>query len=149
MLKKMDYQQLASMSPKEIESYKAEAEKRKVELENAKVDGVNWTPELQEELDEIVLSLVDVEEVLEEKGSSASPKNGYVPAPGTEDMVHLSIVQGRRFNPTTGKEESIPYNQIFSFGEWQLFKKHHKGLGYSIMAVLHDPYGEAKDFVVK
>lgn len=138
-----------SKSLKEIKAYKAEAEKCKAELESAKADGTNWTPEMQNELDEVVLFLVDVDDVIEEKTSATDNSTGYVPAPGTENMVHLSIVQGRRFNPNTGKEESIPYTQIFSFGEWQLFKKHHKGLGYSVMAVLHDPYGEAKDFVVK
>ena len=49
----------------------------------------------------------------------------------------------------TGKEESKPCTQLFTFAEWQLFKKNFKGLGYSIMKVLHDPYGEAKDFVAK
>ena len=95
-----------------------------------------------------MLDIVDIEDVLEEKTSSAN-SDEYKPKAGTEKLVHLSIVKGRRFNPMTGKEESKPYIQLFTFAEWQLFKKNFKGLGYSIMKVLHDPYGEAKDFVAK
>ena len=76
-------------------------------------------------------------------------ESNYTPEPGTEKMVHLSIVHGRRFNPMTGKEESPAYTQMFTFAEWQLFKNAYKGLGYTIMAVLHDPYGDAKELVQK
>lgn len=103
---------------------------------------------MQEDLDATALYIVDIEDVLEEKTSSTN--NGeYEPKAGTEKLVHLSIVKGRRFNPMTGEEESKPCTQLFTFAEWQLFKKNFKGLGYSIMKVLHDPYGEAKDFVAK
>ena len=103
---------------------------------------------MQEDLDATALYIVDIEDVLEEKTSSIS-NSEYEPKAGTEKLVHLSIVKGRRFNPMTGKEESKPYTQLFTFAEWQLFKKNFKGLGYSIMKVLHDPYEEAKDFVAK
>ncbi len=103
---------------------------------------------MQEDLDATALYIVDIEDVLEEKTSSAT-SGEYEPKAGTEKLVHLSIVKGRRFNPMTGKEESKPCIQLFTFAEWQLFKKNFKGLGYSIMKVLHDPYGEAKDFVAK
>ena len=64
-------------------------------------------------------------------------------------MVHLSLVQGRRFNPLTGKEESKVFTQLFTFAEWQLFKKNYKNLGYTVMAALHDPYGDAAEIVTK
>ena len=64
-------------------------------------------------------------------------------------MVHVSIERGRRFKPMTGKEESPAYTQMFTFAEWQLFKKTYKGLGYTIMAALHDPYGDAAELVQK
>lgn len=144
-------QQLKSHSLEEIKAYKEDAIKTKTELEAAKAKGGKaWTDKLQEELDEVVLFLVDVDEVIEEKLATAeTEKFSYVPQKGTEKMVHLSIVHGRRFNPMTGKEESAPYTQLFTFPEWQLFKKHFRGLGYSIMAVLHDPYGEAAELVTK
>lgn len=148
-------QQLKAHSLEEIKAYKEDAIKRKAELEGLKAKGGKaWTDELQEELDEAVLFLVDVDEVIEEKLAEASQKteakaSSYVPQKGTEKMVHLSIVKGRRFNPMTGKEESAPYTQLFTFPEWQLFKKHFRSLGYSIMTVLHDPYGEAAELVTK
>lgn len=149
MLPKMDLQQLQNLSLKEVEVYKETAEKRKTELEALKAKGdKSWTTALQEELDNLALFLVDVDDVIEEKAVKAGEKT-YTPAPGTENMVHLSLVQGRRFNPLTGKEESKIFTQIFTFAEWQLFKKNYKNLGYTVMSVLHDPYGDAADIVVK
>lgn len=136
----------------DLSNYKAEVEAHKAELEVLKAKGGKaWTEKQQEELDETVLLLVDVEDVIEEKQKEATStaKNKYVVKPGTEKMVHLSIVRGRRFNPLTGKEESPAYTQMFTFAEWQLFKKAYKGLGYTIMDVLHDPYGEAAQYVQK
>lgn len=154
-------QQLKTLSYEELGVHKKNAGETKAELEALKAKGGKaWTQELQEKLNEVTLFLVDLEEALEEKEalqveeseqkeSYVPQKESYTPQKGTEKMVHLSIVQGRRFNPMSGKEESAPYIQMFTFPEWQLFKKHFVSLGYSIMSVLHDPYGEAADFVVK
>lgn len=156
MSQKMDLQQLQSHSLEEVKSYKQEAQKRKAELEALKAKGGKaWTPELQEELDDVALFLVDVDDVIEEKAASANSKktatkaSSYTPASGTEKMVHLSLVRGRRFNPLTGKEESKVFTQLFTFAEWQLFKKNYKNLGYTVMAALHDPYGDAAEIVTK
>lgn len=147
-------QQLKTLSYEELGVHKKNAGETKAELEALKAKGGKaWTQELQEKLNEVTLFLVDLEEVLEEKEAlqveEPEQMGSYVPQKGTEKMVHLSIVQGRRFNPMSGKEESAPYIQMFTFPEWQLFKKHFVSLGYSIMSVLHDPYGEAAEFVVK
>lgn len=156
MSQKMDLQQLQSRSLEEVKSYKQEAQKHKAELEALKAKGGKaWTPELQEELDDVVLFLVDVDDVIEEKAASVNSKktttkaSSYTPASGTEKMVHLSLVRGRRFNPLTGKEESKVFTQLFTFAEWQLFKKNYKNLGYTVMAALHDPYGDAAEIVTK
>lgn len=152
MLQKLELQQLRALSLEDVKSYKKKAVKRKAELEAAKAKGGKaWTSDLQEELDEVVLFLVDVDDIIEEKQKEATSttKNEYVIKPGTEKMVHLSIVRGRRFNPMTGKEESPAYTQMFTFAEWQLFKKTYKGLGYTIMEALHDPYGDAAELVQK
>lgn len=151
MLQKLELQQLQALSLEDVKSYKKKAVERKAELEAAKAKGGKaWTSDLQEELDEVVLFLVDVDDVIEEKSSASKTqaKSDYTPKPGTEKMVHLSIVRGRRFNPMTGKE-SPAYTQMFTFAEWQLFKKTYKGLGYTIMAALHDPYGDAAELVQK
>ena len=152
MLQKLELQQLQALSLEDVKSYKKKAVERKAELEAAKAKGGKaWTSDLQEELDEVVLFLVDVDDIIEEKSSASKTqaKSGYTPKPGTEKMVHLSLVRGRRFNPLTGKEESKVFTQLFTFAEWQLFKNNFKGLGYTIMAALHDPYGDAAELVTK
>lgn len=101
----------------------------------------------QAKLDEVTEAIVDLEEQIELVGDETSAE--YVPQPGTEDHVHLSIVRGRRFNPNTGKEESLPYVQVFTRGEFELFKVNAHLLGYSVLKVLHDPTGEASKMVVK
>lgn len=152
----MSLQQLKEHNLDEIKAYKANANARKAELVAAKSKGGKaWTAELQKELDEIVVFLVDIDEAIAEKqkvetvAAEVSSSTSYEVKPGTEKMVHLSIVRGRRFNPMTGKEESKPFIQLFTFAEWQLFKKNFKGLGYTIMEVLNDPYGDAKELVTK
>lgn len=152
MLQKLELQQLQALSLEDVKLYKKKAVERKAELEAAKAKGGKaWTSDLQEELDEVVLFLVDVDDVIEEKSSASKTqaKSDYTPKPGTEKMVHLSLVRGRRFNPLTGKEESKVFTQLFTFAEWQLFKNNFKGLGYTIMAALHDPYGDAAELVTK
>lgn len=142
-----------------------EANKAKLEAIQAK-QPEKWTEQLQTKLDETIGEIADVDEEIaaltEEapaekpectpgKGTKKAPaeKSEYTPGKGTEKLVHLSIVRGRRFNPMTGKEESMPYVQMFTYGEFQLFKKNANLLGYSVLKVLHDPYGEAKEMVVK
>lgn len=75
------------------------------------------------------------------KGQTAE---GYTVKPGTEQCVHLRLRYGKRFDSSTGKEISPEYIQMLSYAEWQLFKVHHISLGYRIVEVLHDPYGDAK-----
>ena len=138
---------------------KEQLEKRKATLEAAKAKGgEGWTAKLQEELDNLVLALVDVEEIYEEKVETTrtQPKNQapaqegkYVPAKGTEKSVHVKLIKARRYSSMTGEELSKPYVQIFTFGEWQLFKKNFKSLGYTITEALHDPYGDAAALVTK
>lgn len=152
MLQKIEQQQLQQMSLDDMKAVKENLVVRKAELEALKVKGgKNWNDELQEELDEVALTLVDVDEYIEMKANNVEQTASavYVPKKGTEKMVHLKLVRGRRFNPNTGKEESKEYTQLFTFAEWQAFKKHFKGLGYIITGVLHDPYSEAEKLVTK
>lgn len=152
MFQKIELQQLQALSLAELKAQKDEASKCKAALEALKAKGnKSWTQTMQDELDDLALYIVDIDDAIEEKQNEATStaENQYVVKPGTEKMVHLSIVRGRRFNPMTGKEESPAYTQMFTFAEWQLFKKTYKGLGYTIMAALHDPYGDAAELVQK
>lgn len=146
MLQKLELQQLQALSLDDVKAYKVNANARKTELEAIKAKGgKDWTSDLQDELNDIALILVDVDDVIEQKMLEPS----YTVKPGTENMVHVRIVRGRRFNPLTGKEESSSYVQMFTYGEWQLFKNTFAGLGYTILAALHDPYGDAAKLVTK
>ena len=152
MLQKLELQQLRALSLAELKAQKDEASKRKTALEALKAkSNKSWTQTMQDELDDLALYIVDIDDVIEEKQNEATStaENQYVVKPGTEKMVHLSLVRGRRFNPLTGKEESKVFTQLFTFAEWQLFKNNFKGLGYTIMAALHDPYGDAAELVTK
>lgn len=93
---------------------------------------------MQVKLDEFIGELTDINDEL--NAMSEGEESKYTPKPGTEKLVHLSIVRGRRFNPATGEEETKPFVQMFTFSEWMLFEKNHSKLGYTIMAVLHNPY---------
>lgn len=127
---------------------KEQLEMSKAELESTRENSPkDWTPSMQVKLDEVIGELADVYEELEVITVEDEKNSSYTPKKGTEKLVHLSIVKGRRFNPNTGKEETKPFVQLFTFSEWQLFKKNFAGLGYTIVGVLHDPFGDAKSFV--
>nr|DAW01011.1 MAG TPA: hypothetical protein [Caudoviricetes sp.] len=145
--KTLELDQLKQLSLSEIKAYKAKAEERKAELAALKADTKKGlTEEQQEELDEIAIFLVDVDDIIEEKEAEAA-KTAYVVPKGEEQLVHLSIVNGRRFNPSTGKEESRPTVQKFSYGEFVVFKNNCGLLGYTVVKVLHDPYNEAHKLI--
>ena len=119
----------------------------KAKLEALKSQGGKaWTDELQDELDELAVSLIDVDEAME--AVSAAPKAAtYAVADGEKSMVHLELVYGRRYDSNTGKEISTPFIQKFTRSEWELFKKNFARLGYVIKSVKHDPTGEATQYV--
>lgn len=130
-----------------LEELKSAALTEKHELEELKkASGKDWEPASQKELDALDAKLAAINEAIALKAEA--PK-AYVPAKGTEKMVHLSLVRGRRFNPNTGKEESKVFTQYFTYPEWLLFKAHYRRLGYTVISVLHDPYGEAEGIVTK
>ena len=140
----------------ELQKAKEAMQTRKSELlELKKIGGKSWSEALQDELDELVSSEVDLYEQIEINSkqlaelSTESKKSDYEVPKGTENLVHLSIVRGRRFNPNTGKDESKPYVQMFSISEFNLFKDNANLLGYSVLKVLHDPTGEAEKLISK
>lgn len=143
-----EQKQLDKYSLSQINDFLAEAYAEKTALEaQKKAKGKNWTEAEQEKLTEVVMAISDLEETAESKKAFA--KSNYEVKPGTEDLIHLRIVKGLRFNPKTGKAESKPYVQLFTHSEWRVFKEHFKGLGYLILGVMHDPYNEAEPYVFK
>ena len=84
--------------------------------------------------------LAIVEEALKQNASNTSTDN-------TSGKVVAMVAFGDRFSKRTGKEVNPPQKRYFSFGEWQVFKQNYKLLGYSITAVINDPYGDAAALV--
>lgn len=110
-----------------------------------------FTKAQQAQLDSIAEQIIDLEEQIElavdepETPVAAAPapaKDEYVPAPGTENMVHLSIIRGRRFDEFTGEELSKPYTQTFTYGEYKNFKENASRIGYTIVKELYNPFKE-------
>lgn len=121
---------------------KFEAIKATKPLNAAQLAKYNELTEYKAEVDAIMAEKDAVQQAAAQQ-TETEQAEVYKPKPGTENMIHLSVVRGRKFNPLTGKEESAEYVQMFTYSEWKLFKEHHKGLGYTILKVLHDPYNEA------
>lgn len=118
-------------------------EAKKAELLELKNDD-KLTDKQQEQLNDIAIKLVDIDEEIEKFSSKNSE---YEVPKGTENHIHISIVRGNRFSAKTGKETNPPYVQIFSRGEFEVFKQSFKNLGYTIVSVLHDPTGEANNLI--
>lgn len=141
------------MSQKTKKQLQQELEKLSSEKEQLlaakKADEKAFTKEQQARLTEVTEAIVDTEEQIELAGDEKPEKPAYEVPKGTENMVHVKIASGNRFDPKTGKEINHPVAQMFTFGEWELFKKNYKLLGYTIVEVMHDPKGDAKELVEK
>lgn len=124
---------LAKMTASQLKDYKNKVSARQAQLLELKKDGEKWSDSLQSELDKLTLLLVDIDDMLE---AAAKYK---VPA-GEEDMVHVMLVYGARFDSNTGKEISSPYLQKFTYNEWRLFQNNGLRLGYKVKEVLYNPY---------
>lgn len=109
----------------------------------------SWNDELAKELAELEEALAMMDgaadpEPQPEKKAEKKPSKDFSVPKGAERKVWLKIRRGTKFDPQTGKPIGTPYVQAFSYGEWKLFQANHTKLGYVILEVLHDPYGEAK-----
>lgn len=93
-----------------------------------------------EELKKAEARLAVVEEALKQNVFST-------PADKSDNAVVVMVAFGDRFSKRTGKEVNPPQKRYFSFGEWQVFKQNYKLLGYSITAVINDPFGDAAGLI--
>ena len=93
-----------------------------------------------EELKKAEARLAVVEEALKQNVFST-------PADKSDKAVVVMVAFADRFSKRTGKEVNPPQKRYFSFGEWQVFKQNYKLLGYSITAVINDPFGDAAGLV--
>lgn len=97
--------------------------------------------------------IVDLEEQIELAPEDETPKTAttakYEVPKGTEKLVRVKLSTGNRYDPKTGKEINKPVPQMFNYGEWQLFKKNYKLLGYTIVEVMNDPFKDATPLIDK
>lgn len=129
---------LKVMTKEQLEEILAQLKKGKAQLEAEKKSNKNWTPEMQEELQECVSTIVDVEEQITVLVEAAKLAEGYKPLVGEENLVVAELVQGKRFDPNTGEEISKKFTQKFSEGEWRVFKRSASQLGYTF-TVIYNP----------
>lgn len=124
---------------KELEQLNSEKEQL-LQIKNA--NEKDFTEEQQARLSYVTEAVFDLEEQIELAPSEKIAK-------GTEKMVQVKIISGNRFDPRTGREIKTPVFQMFSFGEWELFKKNYKRLGYTITDVINDPFKDAAQLINK
>ncbi len=121
-------------------------------LQAKKANEKAFTKEQQARLNKVTEDIVDLEEQIELAPADEAPKATAAKneAPkSTEKLVHVKLSTGNRFDPKTGKEIDKPVPQMFNYGEWQLFKKNYKLLGYTITEVMNDPFGDATALIGK
>lgn len=83
--------------------------------------------------------LAIVEEALKQNVNNQSGEDSQ--------FVKLKIAFGNRYSRRTGKEINPPQPVSFTYGEWQLFKESYRRLGYEIVEVINDPFGDAAALV--
>ena len=122
-------------------------------LQAKKADEKAFTKEQQARLSKVTEDIIDLEEQIELAPADEAPKTAttakYEVPKGTEKLVHVKLSTGNRYDPKTGREINMPVPQTFNYGEWQLFKKNYKLLGYTIVEVMNDPFKDATPLIDK
>ena len=122
-------------------------------MQAKKADEKAFTKEQQARLSKVAEDIIDLEEQIELAPVDETPKTAttakYEVPKGTEKLVHVKLSTGNRYDPKTGKEINKPVPQTFNYGEWQLFKKNYKLLGYTIVEVMNDPFKDATPLIDK
>lgn len=122
-------------------------------LQAKKANEKAFTKEQQARLSKVTEDIVDLEEQIELAPADEAPKMAttakYEVPKGTEKLVQVKLSTGNRYDPKTGKEINKPVPQMFNYGEWQLFKKNYKLLGYTIVEVMNDPFKDATPLIDK
>ena len=122
-------------------------------LQAKKADEKAFTKEQQARLSKVTEDIIDLEEQIELAPADEAPKTAttaeYEVPKGTEKLVHVKLSTGNRYDPKTGREINKPVPQTFNYGEWQLFKKNYKLLGYTIVEVMNDPFKDATPLIDK
>ena len=145
---------MSQKTKKQLQQEQKELSSEKEQLLQAKkADEKAFTKEQQARLSKVTEDIIDLEEQIELAPADEAPKTAttaeYEVPKGTEKLVHIKLSTGNRYDPKTGKEINKPVPQTFNYGEWQLFKKNYKLLGYTIVEVMNDPFKDATPLIDK
>lgn len=134
-------EQVLLLDSKALNDYMEQLNQRKAELDK-KEELSEEEMEESEAIEESIKVCDKVKEMLllEEQARIAEEEaKKYKVAKGTENMYHLRIVKGQRFDSNSGKEISSPYVQRFTRSEAENFVTNYKSLGYKILAIEYQP----------
>ncbi len=134
-------EQVQLLDSKALNDYTEQLNQRKAELDK-KEELSEEEMEESEAIEESIKTCNKTKEMLllEEQARIAEEEaKKYTVAEGTENMYHLRIVKGQRFDSNSGKEISSPYVQRFTRSEAENFVTNYKSLGYKILAIEYQP----------
>lgn len=134
-------EQVLLLDSKALNDYTEQLNQRKAELDK-KEELSEEEMEESEAIEESIKTCDKTKEMLlleEQARIAAEEAKKYKVAKGTEDMYHLRIVKGQRFDSNSGKEISSPYVQRFTRSEAENFVTNYKSLGYKILAIEYQP----------
>lgn len=121
---------------------------RQEELQQLQLNNPDaFTKEQKEEFDGNAKEIKSAENRLAIVEEALKQNVFSTPADKSDKAVVVMVAFGDRFSKRTGKEVNPPQKRYFTFGEWQVFKQNYKLLGYSIISVINDPYGDAAGLV--
>lgn len=70
--------------------------------------------------------------------TETAKSKGFTPEKGEEDLVHVQVVRGDRFDKNTGEEISKPFMQKYGKKEWMQIRQHSASIGLSY-EVIYEP----------
>ena len=134
-------EQVQLLDSKALNDYIEQLNQRKAELDK-KEELSEDEMEESEAIEESIKACDKAKEILllEEQARIAEEEaKKYKVAEGTENMYHLRIVKGQRFDSNSGEELSSPYIQRFTRSEAENFVANYKSLGYKILEIIYQP----------
>ena len=134
-------EQVQLLDSKALNDYIEQLNQRKAELDK-KEELSEDEMEEGEAIEESIKACDKAKEILllEEQARIAEEEaKKYKVAKGTENMYHLRIVKGQRFDSNSGEELSRPYIQRFTRSEAENFVANYKSLGYKILEIMYQP----------
>lgn len=111
--------------------------------ENLALDPENQ--ELQAQLEDLDIYIATLTELTERKGAKTESESEseseeeeaivndgvYKPEAGLEGYIHVELVRGQRFDPSTGKPLGVAHKQCYTYKQFLQLQRNAKLLGYT------------------